>query len=78
MNINRVMLHSIQETKYDFLLLLLLPLVQPTLMTFKQQQQQQKHSSGMRVSPRRDKLHFIDLQYICIYIYASHTYAAVN
>ena len=29
----------------------------------------------MKVAPKRDKLHFNDLQYI---IYASHIYASVN
>ena len=33
---------SLQETNYDFLLLLLLPLLQPTQMKFKQQQEQKK------------------------------------
>ena len=55
------MLHSLQETKHDLLLLLLL--LQSTLMQFKQQQQQQqqKHSSGMKVATKKDKLHFSDL-----------------
>ena len=34
------MLHSLQETKYDSLLRLLLPLLQPNQMKFEQQQQQ--------------------------------------
>ena len=33
------MLHSLQKTKYDILLLLLLSLLQPTQMKFKQQQE---------------------------------------
>ena len=37
-----------------------------------------KHSSGMKVAPKRDKLHSSDLQYIYICIYASHIYASVN
>ena len=36
------MLHSLQDTKYNPLLLLLLPLLQPSRMKFKQQQQQQQ------------------------------------
>ena len=38
------MLHSLQETKYDFLLLLLFLLLQPNQMKFKQQQQQQQQN----------------------------------
>ena len=68
------MQHSFQETKYD-LLLLLLP--QSTQMEFKQQVTT-KHSSGMKVTPKRDKIHFSDLQYIYICIYASHMYVSVN
>ena len=50
------MLHSLQETKYDFFLLLLfLLLLQPTQMKFKQQQQQQ--NSGIKVAPKKDRLH---------------------
>ena len=77
------MLHSLQETKYEFLLLLLL-LLQLTQMKFKQQQQRQQqqqkkqHSSVMKVAPKREKLHFSDLQYIYISIYASHMYFSVN
>ena len=32
----------------------------------------------MRVAPKRDKLHFSDLQHIYPCIYASHKYASVN
>ena len=32
----------------------------------------------MWVAPKRDKLHFNDLQYIYICMYASHTYASVK
>ena len=67
------MLHSLQETKCDALLLLLV--LEPTQMKFKQQQPQQqqkttqfKYESSTKVS----KLHFNDLQYIYICIYASH------
>ena len=28
-----------------------------------------KHSLGMKLAPRRDKLHFSDLLYIYIYVY---------
>ena len=75
------MKHSLQETKYYPLLLLPLLLPQPTQMKFKQQQQQQiiiitqfKYESSTKDS----KLHFSDLQYIYICIYASHAYATVN
>ena len=78
------MLHSLQETKYEFLLLLLL-LLQLTQMKFKQQQrrqqqqqQQKQYISVMKVAPKREKLHFSDLQYIYISIYASHMYFSVN
>ena len=51
-------------------------------MKFKQQQQQQQqkknHSLSMKVAPKRDNLHFSDLQYIYIWMYASHIYASVN
>ena len=71
------MLHSLQETKYDPLLLLPLLLPQPTQMKFKQQQKQStqfKYES----STKESKLHFIDLQCIYICTYASHTYATIN
>ena len=32
----------------------------------------------MKVPPKRDKLHFSDLQYINICTYASHIYGSVN
>ena len=41
-------------------------LLQPTRMKFKQQNNK---SSGMEEAPRRDKLHFSDLLYICIFAY---------
>ena len=44
------MLHSLQETKYDFLLLLL----QPTQMKLNNNKKQ--HSSGVKLPPRRDIL----------------------
>ena len=67
-NIDWLKLHSLQETKCDALLLLLL--LQPTQMKFKQQQKttQFKYENSTKVS----KLHFNDLQYIYICIYASH------
>ena len=40
------MLHSLQETKYDPLLLLPLLLPQPTQMKFKQQQPQQQQKTA--------------------------------
>ena len=60
------MLHSLQETKYDALLLLLL---QPQ-MKFKQQQEttQSKYENSIKANG----LHFSDLQYIYICIYASY------
>ena len=68
------MLPSLQENKYVvlfLLFLLLLLLLQPTHMKFKQQQQQQQNISGMKVAPKRDKLHLSDLKYIYICIYIS-------
>ena len=68
------MLHSLQETKYDLFLLLLLPLLQSTQMKLKQQKQQ-------ITQPRYEssaKEHFSYLQYIYMYIYVSNTYATVD
>ena len=74
--------YSLQETKYDLLLLLLLPLLQPLRSSLgnsnnnnSKKKNKKKHSSGMRVAPKRDNLHFSDLQYIYICTYALHTYA---
>ena len=73
-NIDLLMLHSPQESKCDALLLLLL--LQPTQMKFKQQQPQQ-HSSSMRIAPKR--VNCISVIYnTFIYAYTSHTYATVN
>ena len=67
------MLHSLQETKYDVLLLLLL--LQPQTK-FKQQQPQQQqkttHFKGEN-STKASRLHFSDLQYIYLCLYASYT-----
>ena len=52
------MLHSVQETKYIFLLLLLLLLLQPTRGL---NNTKNKISSGIKVAPKGDKLHFSDL-----------------
>ena len=54
--------------------------LQATQMKFKQQQQQEqkKHSSHMKVAPKKDKLYFNILQYIYICVYGSHIYASVN
>ena len=67
------MLHSLQETKCDVLLLLLL--LQPTQTKFKQQQPQQQQKTTQfkyENSTKASKLHFSDLQYIYISIYASY------
>ena len=58
------MLHSLQETKYDPLLLLQL-LPQPAQMKFKQQQLQQRQKIAQFYydnSTKESKLHFSDLQ----------------
>ena len=71
-NIDWLMLHSLQETKCDALLLLLL---QPTQTKFKQQQPQQQQKTTQfkyENSTKASKLHFSDLQYIYISIYASY------
>ena len=57
-NIDCLMLHSVQETKYIFLLLLLLLLLQPTRSL---NNTKNKISSGIKVAPKGDKLHFSDL-----------------
>ena len=72
------MLQSLQETNYEPLLLLSLLLPQPTQMKFKQQQQQQITHFKYESSTKKSKLHFSDLQYIYICIYASHANATVN
>ena len=66
------MLHSLQETKCDSLLLVLL--LQPTQTKFKQPQphQQQKKQFKYENSTKASKLHFTDLHYIYICIYASY------
>ena len=68
------MLHSLQETKCDALLLLLL--LQPTQTKFKQQPQQQQKTTQFKYenSTKESKLHFSDLQYIYICINASNIY----
>ena len=38
----------------------------------------EQHSLGVKVAPKRDELHYSDLQYIYICIYVSHIYAIVN
>ena len=62
-NIDWLMLHSLQETKFDpFLLLLLL---QPTQTKFKQQQPQQQQKTTQfqyENSTKASRLHFSDLQ----------------
>ena len=63
------MLHSLQKTKYDALLLLLL--LQPQTK-FKQQQQKTTQFKGEN-STKASRLHFSDLQYIYICLYASYT-----
>ena len=72
------MLHSLQETKYDALLLL--PLLQPTQTKLKQeqpQQQQKQHSSSMRIAPKQvNCISMIYNTFICAYM--PHTYATVN
>ena len=73
MNIDWLMLHSLQETRCDPLLLL--PLPQPTQMKFKQQQPQKQQKATQfkyENSNKKSKLHFSDLQYIYICIYASY------
>ena len=63
------MLHSLQETKCDALLL------QPTQTKFKQQQPQQQQKTTQfkyENSTKPNRLHFSDLQYIYICIYASY------
>ena len=72
-NIDWLILHSIQETKCDALLLLLL--LQPTQKKFKQQQPQQQQKTTQfeyENSTTASRLHFSDLQYISICLYASY------
>ena len=62
-NIDWLMLHSLQETKCDPLLLLLL--LQPTKTKFKQQQPQQQQKTTQfqyENSTKAIRLHFSDLQ----------------
>ena len=64
------MLHSLQETKCDALLMLLL--LQPNLTKFKQQQPQQQQKTTQfkhEKSTIASRLHFNDLQYIYIVFY---------
>ena len=67
------MLHSLQETKCDALLLLLL-LLQPQTKIKQQQQQQKTTQFKYENSTRASRLHFSDLQYIYICIYASYIF----
>ena len=72
------MLHALQETKCDASLLLLL--LQPTQMKFKQQQPQQQQKTTQfkyENSTKASKLHFSDLNTF-IYGYMSHAFATVN
>ena len=73
------MLHLLQDTKCDPLLLLPLLLSQPTQKKLKQQQPQQQKTTQFKYenSTKESKLHFSDLQYIYICIYP-HTYGTVN
>ena len=78
------MLHLLQDTKCDPLLLLPLLLSQPTQKKLKQQQPQQQQQQQQKTtqfkyenSTKESKLHFSDLQYIYICIYP-HTYGTVN
>ena len=62
-NVDWLMLHSLQETKYDALLLLLL--LQPTQIKLKQQQpyqQQKTRQFKYDNSTKASRLHFSDLQ----------------
>ena len=61
-NIDWLMLHSLQETKCDPLLLLLL--LQPTQTKFKQQPQQQQKTTQFQYenSTKASRLHFSNLQ----------------
>ena len=72
------MLHSLQETKCDALLLLLL--LQPTQTKFKHNNHsnnKKQHSSSMRIAPKR--VDCISVIYnTFIYAYMPHTYATVN
>ena len=66
------MLHSLQQTKCDALLLLLL--LQPIQTKFKQQQPQQQQKTMQfkyENSTKASRLHFSDLQYIYICTYAT-------
>ena len=68
------MLHSLKETECDALLLLRL---QPTQTKFKQQQAQQQQKTTQfkyENSTKASRLHFSDLQYIYICIYASYIF----
>ena len=65
------MLHLLQETKCDALLLLL----QPTQTKFKQQQPQQQQKTTQfkyENSTKASRMYISDLQYIYICIYASY------
>ena len=72
------MLHSLQETKCNPLLLLLL--LQPTQTKFKQQQpsnNKKQHSFSMRIAPKR--VDCISVMYNkFLHAYMPHTYATVN
>ena len=66
-NINWLILHSLQETNCDALFLLLL--LQPTQMKFKQQKPQQHHKTTQFKYENRteaSRLHFSDLQYFFV------------
>ena len=72
-NVDCLMLRSLQETKCDASLLLLL--LQSTQTKFKQQQpQQQQKTTQFQCgnSTKASRLHFSDLQLIYICIYASY------
>ena len=72
------MLHSLQETECDALLLLLL--LQPTQTKFKQQQPQQRQkTTQLKYENSTKRVDCISVIYnTFIYAYMPHTYPAVN
>ena len=74
------MLHSLQETKCDLLLLLPLVLPQPTQKKFKQQhpQQQQKATQFKYENSTKESECISVIYNTFLYAYMPHTYATVN
>ena len=71
------MLQSLQEIKYDALLLLLYNLIRRTSSSNNHSNNKKQHNSSMRTAPKQvDYISVISNKFL--YAYMPHTYTAVN